>query len=157
MGMRCNMWLIDADGKAVDGGSKIAGRYGSIDVWNMEHAIALPYDSNTGKPTARRKHDPIGILKTIDSSSPVLSKACCTGSSFKRVHISLYEINEYGREYEYFRYILDNAKVVAVRPLIATSDSAAPHLEHISMSYQTIHWQYLDGHIEAQDNWLIRS
>lgn len=40
MGMRCNMWLIDADGKVVDGGSKIAGRMGGINVWHMNHAIA---------------------------------------------------------------------------------------------------------------------
>ena len=49
MGMRCNMWLIDADGKAVNGGSKIAGRHDSIDVLNMDHAIALPFDPNSSK------------------------------------------------------------------------------------------------------------
>ncbi len=49
MAMPANMWLNDTDGKAIQGGSKIKGREGSIDIIAFEHTIIMPFDSDTGE------------------------------------------------------------------------------------------------------------
>ncbi len=153
MALPVNMWLTDANGKAIQGGCKIKGREGSIDVLAIDHNIVMPFDSDTGANTAPRKHAPFTILKAIDSSSPTLQKACCNGEILQSIKISLYNINDLGQEQEYFRYTFSRAKVVAVSTIINT-DSNVGSLEQVSFSYQTISWDYLDGNIGYKDTWL---
>ncbi len=153
MAMPANMWLTDTDGKAIQGGSKIKGREGSIDIIAFEHTIIMPFDSDTGDNTSPRKHSPFIILKAIDSSSPILEKACCNGEILQSIKISLYNITDLGQEREYYRYTFGRAKVVSISPT-ANTNSNAGHLEQVAFSYQTIRWDYPDGNIAYKDTWL---
>jgi type VI secretion system secreted protein Hcp len=155
MGMPCNMWIYDENNQLVKGNSKIKGREDSIDILNINHNVILPFDSNIGKITSPRKHSPFAILKKIDSSSPILQKACCNGQVFNNANISLYTVTDGGDEQEYYRYELENVIVVGIAPLINTQSDQF-HLENVAFSYQTIKWQYVDGNITTQDTWLVR-
>ena len=151
--MPANMWLTDADGKAIQGGCKIKGREGSIDVLAIDHNITMPFDSDTGANTSPRKHAPFTILKAIDSSTPTLQKACCNGEILQSIKISLYKINDLGQEQEFFLYNFSRAKVVSISPIISTVSNVGS-MEQVSFSYQTIGWNYPDGNIGYKDTWL---
>ena len=97
------------------------------------------------------------VTKVFDSASPILNKACCSGKTLQEVKLSWYRINAQGQEEEYFQHVLNNAKVVAVEPVMADikdkSKESKGHLENVAFRYEKIRWKYLDGNIATEDQW----
>ncbi len=155
------MWITDDQGNAVHGPVDVQGREGSIEVVGFKHQIYIPNDHDTGVLTGTRKHDPLIITKNFCGASPILNKACCSGKTLRQVKISWYQITNEGREKEYFRHVLSNAKVVAVKPHMDNikdkSKQAYGHMEDIALRYEKIEWTYLDGNITADDQWNVKA
>jgi type VI secretion system secreted protein Hcp len=61
----------------------------------------MPTDSDTGALTSVRKNDAFQIVKAIDKSSPLLSKAVSNGESFPSLKLDRYRIDEKGDEVLY--------------------------------------------------------
>ncbi|MBI0151535.1 type VI secretion system tube protein Hcp, partial [Bifidobacterium sp. M0353] len=59
---------------------------------------------------------------------------------------------------EYFNTLLENVKVVAVRPKMhnikETSKERYNHLEEVELRYEKITWAYKDGNIVHSDSWV---
>lgn len=55
MAVPAHLWLYDASGVLIAGGSDVTGREGSIEIQSFGHGLAVPYDGNTGRLTADRK------------------------------------------------------------------------------------------------------
>jgi Hemolysin-coregulated protein (uncharacterized) len=75
-------------------------------VIGFSHAISLPVDSQTGKPTGKRTHAPISFEKEFDSSSPYLFKAVTTGQRLHSAEFKWYRISDAGMEVEYYNMLL---------------------------------------------------
>lgn len=158
MGVRGNMWITDSQNNDVKGHSRISGREDSIEVLSMNHKITSPIDMKTGKLTGNRTHSPVTVFKKIDMSTPFLTKACCSGECLKEVKISLYHINDHGREEEYFRYTMTNAKVAAIQPIIGgTDDNYAEDKEQVAFIYEKMEWQHIQGNYAYTDSWNERT
>jgi len=158
MGIRGNMWIQDSQENHVKGDSMIAERQGSIEVLSMNHKITSPVDMKTGKLTGNRTHSPVTILKKIDISTPFLTKACCSGECLKEITVSLYHINQHGREAEYFRYIMNNARIAGIQPIIGgTEDNYAEDKEQLAIIYEKMHWQHIEGNYAYTDSWNERA
>ena len=155
------MWIIDEQGQEVKGTCKIKGREGSIELFAFEHNVYIPTDNDTGALTATRKHDAVVINKAFGPESPVLYKACCDGNTLKQVVIKWYQVDDNGKEQEYFTHTLDNVKVVEVSPQLHhvkdKENDSRVHEEFVAMRYEKIEWKYHDGNIQAQDVWTERS
>ena len=155
MGTSANMWLIDSRGNKIIGDSKIASRHESIDIMSIEHGIHSPYDPHTGRNTSPRKHSPFSILKSIDTTTPFFNKACCNGEKIQKVDVLLYRISETGREEVYFKYEVNDVKVVSVIPYIHCS-MGTPDSEQVSFIYGKIRWTHLEGNFAHEDSWNER-
>jgi len=155
------MWIKDDQGNDVKGKVAIKGREGSAEVLGFSHHVYIPSDRDTGALTGTRKHEPLIVTKNFCSTSPIINKACTAGKTLQEVKISWYDINKNGEETEYFRHTLSNVKVVAVKPIVQEikdrNKEQYGHREEIHFRYETIRWEYLDGNIATQDEWIERS
>ena len=154
------LWLKDDGGAEIKGSVDVRGREGSIEIVGLSHSVSIPNDSNTGKLTGNRIHAPFSFDKEIDSSTPYLYKALCTGQTLKSAEIKYYRINDAGQEEEYFSTLLENVKVVGIIPMMYDIKSSygelRNHLEYIELRYEKVTWKYLDGNIIHSDSWAER-
>jgi type VI secretion system secreted protein Hcp len=161
MAIPAYMWLKDDGGADIKGSVTVQGREGSIEMTAFDHEVAIETDANTGKIKSTRIHKPYKFVKETDASTPYLYKAASSGQTLKSAEIRLYQIDDAGKEKEYFNVKLDGVKVVAVRPKM--HDIKDPnhekhnHLEEVELRYETITWLYKDGNIMHKDTWTERS
>ena len=154
------MWMRDEYGNPIEGTATVSGRERSVEILGFKHKIYIPNDRDTGVLTGTRKHEPFIVTKTFCSASPILYKSCCSGKTLQEVKLSWYRINDQGREEEYYRHVLKNARVVSIEPeMMDIKDKMREsygHLEQLSLRYERIEWTYLDGNISAFDEWNIK-
>lgn len=160
MAIPAYMWIHDEQGSLIKSTAKVRGRENSAEIIGLAHRVYIPTDQDTGALMSTRKHEPFMVLKQFCSASPILYKACCSGKTLREVRVSWYRIDHAGHEEEYFRHTLNNAKVVAVEPIMddikdKTKESYG-HVERIAFRYEKIRWEYLDGNIATEDQWTER-
>lgn len=137
------------------------GREGSSLVQAFEHEITIPRDSQSGMASGTRVHKPIKITKRIDKASPKLYKALCTGERLKSVEVKWFRINQSGggMQEHYFTTKLEEAVIVSMNqwfPITADPTKRDySHLEEVQLTYRKIIWTWVDGGIEAEDDWKV--
>jgi len=155
------IWIKDEQGNLLKGNSQIEGREDSTVIYELNHEIYIPTDRDTGVLTGTRKHAPLTFTKSLCPLTPILNKACCSGKTFQEMQISWFHIDNSGNESEYFRHTLTNVRVVAVKPQLLhiknEKNDRHTHEEQISVRYEKIQWEYLDGNIIADDEWNRKS
>ncbi|ROP62208.1 type VI secretion system secreted protein Hcp [Enterobacter sp. BIGb0383] len=153
-----NMWLFDDGGALIKGGCDVQNREYSIEFKGLHHNLSTPTDNMTGKPTGKRIHSPLMIVKEFDYSSPYLYKAVATGQTLKKAELKFYKINDAGQEAEYFNILLEGVRIVSVSPsMAAPEDTNNNHMEQIEFRYERITWKHNDGNIIFSDSWNERS
>lgn len=153
-----NMWLFDDGGALIKGGCDVQNREYSIEFKGLHHNLSTPTDNMTGKPTGKRIHSPLMIVKEFDYSSPYLYKAVATGQTLKKAELKFYKINNSGQEAEYFNILLENVRIVSVSPsMAAPEDANNNHMEQIEFRYEKITWKHNDGNIIFSDSWNERT
>ncbi len=155
MGTSANMWLTDSRGNEVQGESRIYTRENSIEIRSIQHGVHSPFDAHTGQNTSPRIHEPVSIVKTIDNTTPLFNKACCSGEKFKKLTIRLYRVTEYGKEENYFNYHFEDVKITSVSPMIHCSMDEEDN-ETVTFIYNNIKWEYMEGNHAHEDNWNNR-
>ena len=93
-----NLWLYDDGGALIKGGCDVQEREFSIEFKGFHHNLSAPTDNLTGKPTGKRIHSPLLIVKEFDYSSPYLYKAVATGQALQKAECKFYKINDAGQE-----------------------------------------------------------
>lgn len=158
MAIPAYMWLKDDGGADIKGSVTVQEREGSVEIVAFQHEVRIPTDGNTGKLTGTRVHTPLILTKEFDAASPYLYKAVTNGQTLRQLEIKWYQIDDAGKEQEYFNMKLENVKVVSVRPIMHNikepSKEKYNHLEEVEMRYEKITWAYLDGNIVHSDSWL---
>ena len=117
------------------------------DVRGFEHPLQYPYDMRAGKGTAEPEHGALAVIKEIDKASPLLYEACAKKKKIKAVQIEWWRDKPGGGGSEhYFTHIIEDVRVVHVKPYISRPDSNEPtHAEEVGFSYQNIKWEWLSG------------
>jgi type VI secretion system secreted protein Hcp len=150
-------YFKDDSGGDIRGSVKVSGREGSCEVMEFDHEVKIPTDPHNGRLTGVRVHQPVKLVKSYDSASPYLYKACCNGQTLQEVEIRWYMIDDTGAETEYFTHKLKDVKVSEVRALMPNTKDPDKeryvHLEEVSLVYSSITWTHIDGGIEFQDDW----
>jgi type VI secretion system secreted protein Hcp len=155
MGMVAYMSLFDSSNNQILGGSQVSDRYGSVEIKKINYTLSRSFDSQTGKQHSTRRHKPFSILKPIDRSTPTLFQCCASGKLLSHARVDLYKPDDEGRETNYFSYILENARVISVTPMMDALSSESD-MEAISFSFEKITLAYHDGNIMAVDSWEQR-
>jgi type VI secretion system secreted protein Hcp len=124
---------------------------GSSLVFEYDHKVYLPYDMEENKIQGSRRIGSFTITKDVDQLTPQLYEMVCLGRSCKEVEITLYKINEEGDEAPYFKYLLEDAKIVSVENLMPSTkileNENVGHLEQVNFLAKKFTWEYLEGGI----------
>ncbi|EOB9997421.1 Hcp family type VI secretion system effector [Cronobacter sakazakii] len=157
MAVPAHLWLYDASGALICGGSEVVGREGSIEVQSFGHGLSVPFDGNTGKLTATRVHNLMNIEKEFDKSSPYLYRAVAASEKLQRAIIRWYRINHAGMEEEFFQMILEDVRITGVHPNMQNfkhpKGLLSTPVESVGLIYNKITWKYLNGNIQYTDAW----
>lgn len=155
MAVPAHLWLYDASGALICGGSEVMGREGSIEVQSFGHGLSVPYDGNTGKLTATRVHNLMNIEKEFDKSSPYLYRAVATSEKLQRAIIRWYRINHAGMEEEFFQMILEDVRITGIHPNMQNfkhpEGLLSTPVESVGLIYNKITRKYLNGNIQYTD------
>lgn len=146
----------ETDG-VITGGCDVAGREGWMECVSMEHKVYSPIDTTTGALRGTRIHEPYVVTKMTDNATPLLFKQLCTGTRLKTVKLHFYDITPQGKEEEYFTILLENARVIAMEPVMFNTRmpeyEKMPHLEKVTFGYEQITWTENRDNIEHMDNY----
>jgi type VI secretion system secreted protein Hcp len=155
------MWIKDEAGSPIEGSVLIRDdREGSIEVYALEHEIENPIDEHTGNLNGVRRHKAMNITKRIDKSSSELFRSVTDGRTLSEVILNFYEINDEGREVNYYTIQLDNVKICKFETLVPnvkmSESDRLPHLEKFALRYEKMTVTYTEGNRTASDSWKER-
>src|SRR4051812_42969688 len=134
---------------------------GCIALLAVDHGIASPRDAATGLASGKRQHRPITVTKETDFTSPLFYQFVGTNELLKTVNIFFYGPPSQsgigaGKETMLYTITLKNAAVAKVE-FAGHSDPAAqqsarfPLTEMISLSYESIQWEWKNPAVTAAD------
>lgn len=155
MSLPAYLFLYDANGMLINGGSSVSGRERATEVMSSSYGVAQPLDGNTGRMTGTRHHEPYVIHKQIDRLSPYLAVCVCEGRRLQKAEIRYYETSEAGIEKEVYRVTMEGVVVMYVNAnhTYIPGSNSANMIETVGLRYTGIEWFYLDGMIKYQDSW----
>lgn len=78
------LWLYDANGALLYGGSEVLSREGAIEIQSFTHGLSVPFDGTTGRLTSTRIHQTMGLVKEFDKSLPTYTVPSPPAKSCKR-------------------------------------------------------------------------
>jgi type VI secretion system secreted protein Hcp len=131
---------------------------GSVDTisalaWNQAVNF-VGTSSGSGLPSGKRQHKPFVITKTLDKSSPVLLKACATGTHFPELRLDAFRTRQ-GRSELYLTITLEDVMVGTFQTSggAATGASVAPEeQEHIAFTFTKTTFNYRDFGVVIEDD-----
>jgi type VI secretion system secreted protein Hcp len=104
--------------------------------------------------TGRRIHQPITFVKQWGAASPQIFQALVTNETIKSARFEFVRPDENGGEVVYHRITVTSARVTEIEQFIDDSELATTGkgLEKISLVFQRIEVENLDGHTSAIDD-----
>ena len=124
-----------------------------------------PRDPDTGAVIGKRHYGPVKIVKAWGAASPQLLTALATNEVLTQVVIQFIKTNQNGEEYVFQTITLANAAVSDVcrfmgdpeanhTPKLSPSGGAeTPELERVSLVFQKIVVEDVDGQTAFSDDW----
>jgi len=152
--------VLKANGNIIQGESTQhdRGRDKTIECLVFRDSVRTARELGSRAAVGRRVHEPIEILKRIDSSSPLLAKALCQNEkvegTFKFFRPSP---NGDGTTEQFFSVDIFDARIDAIERhspnAIDPAASKAPPLETVRFVYGKIRWVYEPSGAEYVDDW----
>jgi len=137
----------------ISGDVKEKGREGSIEVYQFHHQVQSPRDLATGQASGKRRHQPLEIVKAVDSASVKLLSSLITNEVLKDVVLNFFRTTSNGLEENFYTIKLTNATVSDM--IQGNNDTAGNSLvERVQMTYQKIEWTFLPGNLMTTDSLL---
>jgi type VI secretion system secreted protein Hcp len=135
-----------------------AARSSQIPVLFLTEEITVPRDAVSGLPTGRRMHQPITIVKELDTASIHFFQAAVTNEPLRSVTCTFYRAfrnGTGGSGRPYFKIILTNATIVEYKDAGDGINGTAvgDERERISMTYESIEMTDLETNATALDDW----
>lgn len=130
--------------EGVDGESTDAAHQKWIELLSFSHGMSQPpssvVSSAGGAGSGRVNMQDFSIVKHLDSASPKLAMACCTGQHFPTVKIEVCRAG--GDKLKYMEYKMTNVLVASVRPGGSSQGSDEVPLEEVGFNFGKIEWTY---------------
>jgi type VI secretion system secreted protein Hcp len=131
--------LQAAPGANVVHGGSITFRGGVAPVLSFSFGVQSPRDVATGQASGKRQHDPIVIVREVDSASPLLLRGLNLGTIKLATGADT--------------YILTGVSVVSAKNFVIQGSVDRRELEQISITFQKIVYSNLPGKTSATDDW----
>lgn len=140
----------------IKGGVTQAGREDSMEVIEFGHNVSALMDATgVARPSGKRQHRPIRIVKDIDKASPILMTVLTQGERLTDVRIDFWRPSSSGKEFQFYTVELVGAYIVSIVQSIGSEGDLlnTPPRETVTLSYDRIIWTWQDGGITAEDDW----
>jgi type VI secretion system secreted protein Hcp len=152
--------FLKSNGKDVKGESTQVsmGREGSIECISYEESVSAARETGTNMVTGRRQHQPIRIVKRIDSASPLLMKALVENEKVEGA-FKFYRPNPGGdgTTEQFYTVEIKEGNVASVKQFVQDtidSDTAGlPPLEMVEFVFKDIVWRNEKGGVTHTDSW----
>ncbi len=133
------------------------GREDSIMVIGVNHEVISPRDAASGLPTGKRQHKPITITKEVDASSPHLYNLLVNNENITEWVLQFWTPSPTGQEKQYYTIKLTNATISGIQ-MEMLNNKYPENMQHkererVEFCYQKIAWTWVEGGIEAEDDW----
>ncbi len=152
--------VLKANGNVIPGESTQhdLGRDKTIECLVFRDNVRTARELGSRAAVGRRVHEPIEVIKRIDSSSPLLPKALCKNEkiegTFKFFRPSP---KGDGTTEQFFSVEIKDGRIDAIERhspnAIDPAASKAPPLETVRFVYHTIRWVYEPSGAEYVDSW----
>jgi type VI secretion system secreted protein Hcp len=153
--------ILQANGVQIQGEPirKGGGRTASgIEVVKFEHSGRSKRDAASGAATGRRRYEPITIRKRLDKATPLLAKALALNEridgTFKFYRPAP---GGDGTTEQFYTIEISNGQVDSIRQYVEDclnpTSSAAPPMEEVAFTFETITWTFEDGGVTHTDSW----
>ena len=131
----------------------------------FNYEVTSPVDLATGQP-GMRQHKPVVIIKEWGAASPQLFFALVHNEILDSVLLEFVRTNAAGAEEVYYTITLTNASVSDFRQFIGAgtgvpgepdtlAGATGGALEAISLTFQKVQMENIDGKTSASDNWNL--
>ena len=128
----------------VDGESQDDKHPKWIELLSFSHGMSQPpsvtASSAGGASSGRVNMQDFSIVKHLDSASPKLATACCTGQHIPNVKIEVCRAG--GDKLKYMEYKMTNVIVSSVRPGGSAHGGDEVPLEEVAFNFGKIEWTY---------------
>ena len=143
----------------IKGGVVVKGQEGAILVDSVSHEISIPNDPATGLPSGRRQHRPLVLTVRVDKSWPLLYSVLVNNENLSQVELRVLVPNTTGVTTLQRKVLLTNANISDIKQFTvdAANGNANYDALQISLTYQRIEWDWIDGGISAMDDWEARN
>jgi type VI secretion system secreted protein Hcp len=126
-------------------------------VYEFNHEVYLPFETEENRIQGSRRLTAFELVKNVDRLTPQLFKIACNGTTCEEIDVTLYRIAEKsGEEEPYFKFILESARIVSVRPWMPATyiseNESVGHLEKLKIIAQLITYKFLEGGIEYTED-----
>ncbi|MBS0967988.1 type VI secretion system tube protein Hcp [Nissabacter archeti] len=149
------MWLKDENGEPVPGSVKEAGKEGSCEILGMDYDIGISANHDVQPPVLTRRRGPVRIEKPLDSASPLLQKAICTGQLLQEVNIMVYPNQKAQQENRRFSLALSGVQIVSISVNMdhCCEADTSPYsiTETLDMRYEALIWKDDQGQVIYHD------
>jgi type VI secretion system secreted protein Hcp len=151
---------LKSNGNQIDGESTQhdLGRDKTIECLEFKDRVRTARELGTRAPVGRRVHEPLEIVKRIDSASPLLAKALCKNEKIEGV-FRFYRPSPTGdgTTEQFFTITISDGRVDSIErhsaSAIDPAASTTPPLETVRFVYHTIKWIYEPSGAEYVDSW----
>jgi type VI secretion system secreted protein Hcp len=161
MALDAHLFYTDANGIK---GENTVTEVGGVDVSDTSevmqviHSVESPRDRASGMATGRRFHQPMRLLKRIDKATPMLFDALVRNQVQPKLELKWFRPNPTdGTTQHFYTITIEDARVSKIETVLRETrdpDTANyPPLEWVEFAYRKITWTFVDGGIEASDDW----
>jgi type VI secretion system secreted protein Hcp len=139
MAFDCFLKIDGIDGESTDG-----AHAKWIEILSFSHGMSQPpssvVSSSGGAGSGRVTMQDFSVVKHLDSASPKLALACCTGQHIPSVKIEVCRAG--GDKVKYMEYKMSTVMVSSVRPGGSAHAGDEVPLEEVAFNFGKIEWTY---------------
>jgi type VI secretion system Hcp family effector len=103
------------------GGSMDPKHFRWIEIVAFKSEVKAPRDASAGQASGKRQHKPIRFTVAFGAATPQLLQARATNEVLSQVIIEIVDLSAPGNEPQVRRIILNQAKIVDVRPHVGAA------------------------------------
>jgi type VI secretion system secreted protein Hcp len=142
------MDVLIMDMPKISGECRLPNFQGKIELLSFSHGVVMQMSGEVGHPeriSGRPTHHDFAITKRLDSSSPLLNLACCTGADQGTVKITL---GRKDKESVIAVMVYELSHVIISSVSISGGGSEMPG-EVITLNYTNIVWTYTPSKLDT--------
>lgn len=150
---------ITADAFTADsvGNVYVEGHENEMLIQQVNHAITVPTDPQSGQPTGQRVHYPLTVVTALNKATPLILNAVTTGEKITKAELKWYRTSIEGKQEHFFTYILDDAVITSLEVGMPhaqdSSSSEYTQLVSINLTYRKITLEHDVAGTSGSDDW----